>query len=31
MEARTLSRPYPSELRERAVRLVRELEVEHGP
>jgi transposase len=30
MEARASSKPYPSELRERAVRLVREHEAEHG-
>jgi transposase len=29
-EARASSKPYPSELRERAVRLVREHEAEHG-
>ena len=30
METRKTTKPYPSELRERAVRLVREHEVEHG-
>jgi transposase len=29
-EARASSKPYPSEWRERAVRLVREREAEHG-
>ncbi len=30
MEARKTTKPYPAELRERAVRLVREHEAEHG-
>ncbi len=30
MESRKTTRPYPAELRERAVRLVREHEAEHG-
>jgi transposase len=30
MEARKISKPYPAELRERAVRLVREHEAEHA-
>lgn len=30
MKTRKTTKPYPSELRERAVRLVREHEVEHG-
>lgn len=31
METRKTTKPYPSELRERAVRLVREQAAEHGP
>ncbi len=30
MDTRKISKPYPAELRERAVRLVRECEAEHG-
>ncbi len=30
VETRKTTKPYPTELRERAVRLVREHEVEHG-
>jgi transposase len=30
MEAKKTTKPYPTELRERAVRLVREQEAEHG-